>query len=197
MQPSRAPEDEYECGCFGMTRTCWVVHRFAGVILALLICLAAVACAEEDPNRSLGREANEREEAGEGGGGAPFGGEGGQAVGAPFKVPAITQLQGLPFEEVKETIEQEFLEACGTSELCVKLVVDDRPIEGFEPCAFFSIEPPAGTEIQRGSTVTIVVAATCPGGSPLSDESTDEETPDEETQDEESQDQTDEGTPSP
>ena len=170
-----------------------MVHRFAGVILTLLICHTAVACAEEDPNRSLAREANERE----GGGGAPFGGEGGQAVGAPFKVPAITQLQGLPFDQVKETIEREFLEACGTAELCVKLVVDDRPIEGFEPCAFFSIEPPAGTEIQRGSTVTIVVVAPCPGGSPVSgettdEETTDEETPDEETQDEESQDQTDE-----
>jgi hypothetical protein len=178
-----------------MTRTSWLVHRFAGVILALLICHTAVACADEDPNRS---EVNERE----GGGGAPFGGEGGQAVGAPFKVPAITQLQGLLFEEIKERIEREFLEACGTAELCVKLVVDDRPIED-RPCAFSTFEPQGGTEIQRGSTVKIVVAAPCPGGSPLPDETTDEETPDEETQDdesqdqteEESQDQTDEGSP--
>jgi hypothetical protein len=149
-----------------MTRIYRVAQK---LILALMVSLAAVACGGTDSDRSLEERAEEAE--GNGGDGAPFQGGDGDGVGAPFKVPAIAQV-GAPYPEVKDGIEQTFLDHCGTPELCVELAVEDRPIEG-EPCAFSTTDPPAETEIERGSTVTLVIVAPCPGGSPPPEEDSD------------------------
>lgn len=173
-----------------MIRTYRVAQRFTGPILALMVGLTVVACGGTDSDRSLGSNSGDEEQAeeagGNGGDGAPSQGGNGGAVGAPFKIPAISQV-GAPYPEVKNGIEQTFLDACGSPELCVELVVEDRPIEG-EPCNFVETDPPAETEIERGSTVTLVIVAPCPGGSPLPDEDSEDEAQDDETQDEESQD---------
>ena len=172
-----------------MIRTFHAAHRLTVPILAVTIGLASVACGETDSDRSLGSDSGDEEPAGEGGGnggGAPFQGGDGDGAGAPFMIPAISQV-GAPYPEVKDSIQQSFVDACGTPELCVILSVEDRPIEG-EPCAFDSTDPPGGTEIERGSTVTLVIVAPCPGGSPPPDEELDDEAQDDETLDEESQD---------
>jgi hypothetical protein len=164
-----------------MTKTCRVAQRLT---MALMISWSAVACGGTDSDRS--EEAAE-EARGNGGNGAPFEGGDGDGAGAPFKIPAIAQV-GAPYPEVKDGIAQTFLDACGTPQLCVELVVEDRPLGG-EPCAFSSTDPPAETEVEQGSTVTLVVVAPCPGGSPPPDDETqDDETQDDETQDDETQD---------
>jgi hypothetical protein len=171
-----------------MIRTFGVAHRLTVPILVVTVGLAAVGCGGTDSDRSLGSNSGNEKPAGErggNGGGAPFQGGDGDGVGAPFMIPAISQV-GAHYPEVKDSIQQTFVDACGT-ELCVVLSVEDRPVEG-EPCAFDSTDPPGGTEIERGSTVTLVVVAPCPGGSPPPDEESDDEAEGDETLDEESQD---------
>jgi hypothetical protein len=185
----KAQADDYEWW-FRMTRTSRVAQRFTAAILALMVSSAAVACGGTDSDRSLGPNSGDEEPleeaGGDGGDGAPFQGGEGDGAGAPFKIPAIAQV-GAPYPEVKDSIEQTFLDACGTPQLCVDLAVEDRT-NGGEPCDFVTTDPAGGTEIERGSTVTLVVVAPCPGGSPVSDEGSGDETQDDETQDDETQD---------
>ena len=158
-----------------MTKTCRAAQRLT---MALMISWSAVACGGTDSDRS---EKAAEEARGNGDNGAPFEGGDGDGAGAPFKIPPIAQV-GAPYPEVKDGIAQTFLDRCGTPQLCVELVVEDRPLGG-EPCAFSSTDPPAKTEVEQGSTVTLVVVAPCPGGSPPPDESSDDDTQDDDTQD--------------
>lgn len=76
-----------------------------------------------------------------------------KALGAPIKIPAFQQI-GAPIGEVFGSIEAGFVAACG-GRLCVTLVI--RPSDADpESCGFAGTDPPAGTTVQRKSTVALV-----------------------------------------
>ena len=75
-----------------------------------------------------------------------------QALGAPIKVPAFQQI-GAPIGEVFGSIEAEFAAACG-GRLCVKLVVQPADADP-QTCGFAGTDPPAGTTVQRETTVVL------------------------------------------
>jgi hypothetical protein len=76
-----------------------------------------------------------------------------QALGAPIKVPAFQQV-GAPIGEVFGSIEATFAEVCG-GRLCVKLVIQPADADP-QTCGFARTEPPAGTTVQRDTTVVLV-----------------------------------------
>lgn len=144
---------------------------------ALVVCLLVAGCSAGDPGGggSAGQSGSQdaavqpggQDAAGQPGGqgseeqaggapGSPVGrGGGGEALGAPIQIPAITQAQGLPLDEVKARIEAAIRAKCG-GELCVTLVVEPRDEPNFNACQFVTTEPPPGTTVKRGSTVVIV-----------------------------------------
>ena len=113
--------------------------------------------------------------------GAPIGRPSGGATGAPVRVPAITQLQGVRLDErltvpgeptLLQHIQNQFAEACGGT-LCVTLrIVDQTGRPGEQSCRFSRLEPRSGT-VPRDSVVKIVVDCDDPssgsGSSPSDD----------------------------
>jgi hypothetical protein len=93
------------------------------------------------------------------GGGAPLGnGGGGGAPGAPIDIPAITIAEGQPLDVVRAQLEEKLREACG-GEVCVDIEVAETD-ENHETCQYSGrTDPPAGTEVERGSTVTLVMGS--------------------------------------
>ena len=75
------------------------------------------------------------------------------ARGAPIDVPAFEQI-GAPIGEVFGSIEAKFAAACG-GQLCVKLVIQPADADR-ESCGFAGTDPPAGTSVQRGTTVALL-----------------------------------------
>jgi hypothetical protein len=87
--------------------------------------------------------------------GAPGnGGNNAGALASPLTIPDIQQV-GTPISEAKPQIQLQFEELCEHREPCVNLVV--RP-SGADPdhCLFKETDPPKGTEVRRGATVTLV-----------------------------------------
>ena len=76
-----------------------------------------------------------------------------QALGAPIKVPAFQQV-GAPIGEVFGSIEATFTTVCG-GRLCVRLVIQPADADP-ETCGFARTDPPAGTTVQRDTTVALV-----------------------------------------
>jgi hypothetical protein len=97
------------------------------------------------------------EDAGGGVPGAPVGPENRenqpQALGAPIKVPRFQQI-GAPIGEVFGSLEAEFVAACGGS-LCVKLVIQPADADP-QTCGFAGTDPPAGTTVERDTTVALL-----------------------------------------
>lgn len=90
--------------------------------------------------------------------GAPVGGNpGGGATGSPFKMPAITLLQGLPVEQALGTVRRQISEACGTPTPCVTIEQRVGDNDSFTRCEIDRFEPGEGATVQRGSVVYIVV----------------------------------------
>jgi hypothetical protein len=120
-----------------------------GVLATLALVLLQGCVADEGGGR-------DREEKGQG---APLNnGGGGGAPGAPIDIPAITIAQGQPLDQVRPQLEQKLKDACG-GELCVQIEVAETD-ENFETCQYSGrTDPPAGTEVERGSTVTLVMGS--------------------------------------
>lgn len=185
-----------------MARTGWR-QSLPALLLSLFVSTAVGACggggdqsASEDTASSdttLSTETTAVTGPAGGGGksgtGAPIGRPSGGATGAPVKIPAITQLQGVRLDErltlpgnptLLEHIRNKFRDACGGS-LCVTLrIVDEKGRTQGESCKFQRLDPNFGEDkvvtVPRGSVVKIVVSD-CPGASTDGDPPTSEQAP--------------------
>lgn len=174
-----------------------VSWRWQRLAFALLLCLAAAACAS-GPSQPSGQEqtaagqpSGQDPSAGEGGqdasgggGGQPSSGGGGGAPGspvgrgggkeaptAPVKIPAFTE-DGVAISTAKPDFEQKLREeACKDGTVCLNVEV--RPSEA-DPtkCGFHHLEPPSDTSLERDETVVMVCT---PGYAPQSGIDTSEE----------------------
>lgn len=128
--------------------------RMLGGFLAALLLVLLQGCADGDdddgPNGRGGAE---------GGQGAPTdNGGGGEAAGAPIDIPAITIAEGQPADVVRAQLEEKLREACG-GEVCLVIEVAETD-ENHETCQYSgNTDPPDGTEVERGSTVTLVMGS--------------------------------------
>lgn len=104
---------------------------------------------------SSGGNAEPRSDGAAGAPGAPGnGGNNAGAVASPLTIPDIQQV-GAPISEAKPQIQLQYEELCEHREPCVNLVV--RPADADpDHCLFKETDPPKGTKIQRGATVTLV-----------------------------------------
>jgi hypothetical protein len=152
--------------------------RWPRLALALVVCVAALGCAGgagqdggDDPALQAdgARESAERQSNGapgapgdranDGAPGAP-GAPGdrdndSQAKGAPIKIPEVTISQGLDVDLVRKEIELGIRAQC-EGELCVTLKVEQRD-PSFESCQFVTTDPAPNTQVERETTVVLVV----------------------------------------
>lgn len=136
------------------------MERLLAVLLVVVVSLAGAACGgggDGGGGDDTSEEGPATDEGGDdGGGGGGDGGGGPGAVVSPHRIPAIEQ-KGAPIGDVRDSIEGEFVDACD-GELCVDLVeVDANGGTVTDECVFSRTNPPEGTEVARGSTVTLVV----------------------------------------
>jgi hypothetical protein len=124
------------------------------VVLALLTCLLVFGCGKPAPGVP-GGEANPGNPA------APV---------SPLKIPDVTHGQGQALSDVEASLltgkplpgpgESSYtglIDQCGGT-LCVTVKVKQQgPPQAF-PCRFIDTDPPLGTTIQRGGTLTIHVS---------------------------------------
>ena len=170
--------------------------RLIAVLLVVVLSLSGAACGGGGPGSNAGNSQDTSEEdpgtddggdegtGGEGGGDEGTGGEGGGAGGpgavvSPLRIPAIEQ-KGAPIGDVRSSIEAKFVEACG-GELCVDLA--ERDANGLtvtDECTFSRTDPDEGIQVERGSTVTLVVRCedSGPGDEEEEGTTTTEEAPD-------------------
>ncbi len=125
-----------------------------------------------------------RQDGRESGTGAPIGRPSGGATGAPVKIPAITQLQGVRLDQrltlpgnptLLKHIENKFRKACGGA-LCVTLrIVDQEGRAQSQSCKFLQLEPNFDEErtvtVPRDSVVKIIVDG-CPESPPKTESPT-------------------------
>ena len=126
-----------------------MVRMLGGVLAVLALVLLQGCVAEDDGGGDEQGQGAPLNNGGNGGGGAP---------GAPIAIPAITIAQNQPLDVVRAQLEEELREACG-GELCVEIEVAETD-ENRETCQYSgTTEPPAGTKVERGSTVTLVMGS--------------------------------------
>lgn len=78
------------------------------------------------------------------------------AIVSPLRIPSISQ-KGAPIGDVRVSIADDIAAACG-GELCVDLAeAAESGATVTDDCSFSRTDPPEGTEVDRGSTVTLVV----------------------------------------
>lgn len=133
-----------------------MARMLARLLVALvLVLLQGCITVEGDDDGGNGRSGADR------GQGAPTGdGGNGEAPGAPIDIPAITDSQGEPADDVRARLEKALRElpACG-GEVCLDIVVAETD-ENFETCQYSgNTDPPGGTEVESGSTVTLVMGS--------------------------------------
>jgi hypothetical protein len=152
--------------------------RWLGTIAAALLCVVAVgACGGEDD----GAQPQPNEEGGDGddgddgdgddgadGDGADGNdgddgdgddGEGDGVPASPIDIPPIQVFVRASLDEVRPEIERKVTDACG-GEMCLVLRVEMRDVpgfEGFQECEFIDTDPPAGSQVERGGTLIIVM----------------------------------------
>lgn len=146
-----------------MSSSAW--GRILGLFLAVVVSLTGAGCGggggDDGGNRGDTSEQDSGTDDGGGDGGQDDGGDDGGGGGpgvavSPLKIPAIEQ-KGAPIGDVRDSIAAEFADACG-GELCVDLAEaasDGGAVN--DECAFSRTNPAEGTEVERGSTVTLVV----------------------------------------
>jgi hypothetical protein len=73
-------------------------------------------------------------------------------------LPDIVQAQGQPIDSVKPRFEGLVRDRCG-GKLCVKVRVEPRDVGNPDVtrCQFWELDPPAGTKVERDSSVVLVV----------------------------------------
>lgn len=148
------------------------------VLVVVVVSVAGAACGSGD---GIGDGANGEDTSQQDGGTSEGGedsdddGRGGGGPGAvvsPLKIPAIQQ-KGAPIGDVRDSITAEFVEACG-GELCVDLAeVDANGDTVTDECVFSRTDPGEGTEVDRDSTVTLVVVC---GGQGSGDDDEEDDT---------------------
>jgi hypothetical protein len=160
-------------------------ERLLAVLLVVVLSLSIAACGGGGGEGNGGNQDTSEEDPGTGEGGdqdaGDEGGRGGRpgAVVSPLRIPAIEQ-KGAPIGDVRDSIEAEFAEACG-GQLCVDLAeVDANGRTVTDECPFSRTDPDEGTEVERGSTVTLVVRCEDSGAGDEEEENTTttEESPD-------------------
>lgn len=149
-----------------------MVRVLGGVLAAfLLVLLQGCITVEGDDDGSGG---------GGGGQGAPTGNGGGGADGAPIDIPAITIAEGQPLDAVRAQLEEKLRDVCG-GEVCLVIEVAETDPD-HETCQYSGeTDPPDGTEVERGSTVTLVMGSkpcTDADGDGVSDDSDGDGLPD-------------------
>jgi hypothetical protein len=128
------------------------VAHVVGRALTILVLVLLQACT------STGDDGDDAGHGGAQGGGAPINAGGGGAPGAPIDIPAITIAEGLPLEPVRAQLEKKLREACG-GDLCLTIAVAETD-GNHETCQYSgNTDPPAGTEVERGGTVTLVMGS--------------------------------------
>lgn len=160
--------------------------RLLALLFVVVLSLSAAACGGggEEGNGGNTQDTSEEDPGTDEGGNQDSGGEGGRrggpgAVVSPLRIPAIEQ-KGAPIGDVRDSIEAEFAEACG-GELCVVLAeVDANGRTVTDECPFSRTDPDEDTEVERGSTVTLVVRCEDSGVGDAEEENTTttEESPD-------------------
>lgn len=136
--------------------------RVLGHALAIMVLVLLQGClgSEDDGgNRRSGAEGGGRGAPIDngGGGGGDDNGNGG-APGAPIDIPAITIAEGQPEDLVRAQLEEKLRKACG-GEVCLDIEVAQTD-ENHETCQYSgATDPPAETEVERGSTVTLVMGS--------------------------------------
>ena len=138
-----------------------MARMLARLLVALvLVLLQGCITVEGDDDGGNGRSGSNR------GQGAPIddggnGGDGdndGEAPGAPIDIPAITIAEGQPEAVVRAQLEDKLRDACG-GEVCLDIEVAETD-ENHETCQYSgNTDPPAGTEVESGSTVTLVMGS--------------------------------------
>jgi len=124
--------------------------RWVGLVVGTVLALSAVACDSSDSDpESPGGDAP----------GAPVGtdpGDGG-AQGAPVTIPDFLNLSGGTPDEVEQRIRERIAdEACGGSPCLDVQVVNDS--SGTRNCDIGEPDPPTGSEVESGSTVTVPIS---------------------------------------
>lgn len=127
-----------------------MVRVLGGVLAALLlVVLQGCITVEGDDDGSAESERGQ---------GAPIDNGDGSADGAPIDIPAITIAEGQPLDAVKAQLEEKLRDVCG-GELCLVIEVAETDPD-HETCQYSGeTDPPDGTEVQRGSTVTLVMGS--------------------------------------
>ena len=165
--------------------TSWNRERLLGVVLVVALSLSVAACGGGGEgtggnSQDTSEETPGTDQGGDQDAGDPSGRRGGPgAVVSPLRIPAIEQ-KGAPIGDVRDSIEADFAEACG-GELCVELAeVDANGRTVTDECPFSRTDPDEGTEVERGSTVTLVVRCeeSGPGDEEGENTTTTEEAPD-------------------
>lgn len=130
-----------------------MARRLGQVVAALLLLLLQGCLTVEQADDEV-VDSSEPEAAG-----APLGNGGeGEAPGAPIDIPAITVAQGQPADVVRAQLEEKLREACG-GQVCVGIVVAQTHPE-FQTCQYSGeTDPPAGTRVERGSTLTVIMGS--------------------------------------
>lgn len=149
-----------------------MVRMLGGVLAALLLVLLQGCITVEGDDDGSG-------DAG-GGQGAPIDNGGSEAEGAPINIPAITIAENQPLDAVRAQLEDELRDVC-EGEVCLVIEVAETDDE-HETCQYSgATDPPKGTEVERGSTVTLVMGSqpcTDADGDGVSDDNNDDGLPD-------------------
>jgi hypothetical protein len=137
---------------------------------AAAVVLGATACVGSDSSSGTAPGAPTRERNGgqpigdpkeEHGGqpnGTPTEGDGGpQAKGAPIRIPAFNQGEGSSLAGAVSFFTAEVRELCG-GEMCITLTVEESA-QDYPTCVFAGTDPEPGSQVERGSTLTIVAGS--------------------------------------
>lgn len=140
--------------------------RNIGRALAALLLVLLQSCVDDDGG---GGDAD-------GGGGAPTDNGDGEARGAPIDIPAIVIAENQPLDAVRAQLEALLRDACG-GEVCLTIEVAETDAD-HETCQYSGeTDPPAGTVVESGSTVTLIMGSlpcTDANGDGVSDDNDDD-----------------------
>jgi hypothetical protein len=139
------------------------ISRYSYFILALVVCVLALGCSSGGSGSGQGSPGAPGGNSGQqpgGAVGAPSNqGNGAQAIGAPIKLPAFTEIGAGNIDELRAKIEAAIRDACTPdNDLCVTTVVEPRAGSPSHPTCFVGTKPDTrteGTEIPRTTVLTI------------------------------------------
>jgi hypothetical protein len=139
--------------------------RYLRHAMALALCLALFGCKNGDGGGPPGAQGGPPEHGAPGAPVAPDGHQDqGGAPGAPYKIPKTVLLGKVSLDDQNwALLEPLFWVPCPGGTHCVNPVRVFRDSATSAPCEFDHVEPPVGTRIPYGSTIS-VVGKPCTGG---------------------------------